>query len=942
MYRWKLLLTTVSISSFAQHSIQGKVLDKQNEGYIEMATIRLLNAKDSTLIQGCLTDDKGGFMLNKVKDGSYIVETRFLGYNKSFRNVLIAGKSVILKNILLEENNKLNEVEVKGMTAQMEVKGDTIEYNAAAFKTAENAVVEDLLKKLPGVEVDASGNITVNGEAITKVRVDGKKFFSGDVQMATKNIPVDMIDKVQVLDQKSDMAQLTGFEDDNTERIINLTIKQNRKKGVFGNAAVGGGSDMEKKFRYDDNTFVNIMNGETQTAIVGGANNTNTQRSGRGRGGMTGGGSGITTTQNIGVNNNTEISKILKIGGDGSFNHTSNFSETSSERESWLSGNTFDRNSTSTSNRNNKEANMRLEVEWNIDTLNTLIIQPNINYTTGIHSSNNNFTYFTNRDSLSWGNSNSSGESNTTSGGLNLIYNHKSSVKKGRTITMNFGGSLNNSDSENQNYSKKITADSTSIVDQHTNNTSQSYSANIRLSYVEPLWSLKNLLETNISMNFNTRNSDKYQYNKNADGVYNRLDSTYSNTFENNFYDEAIELDFRHQETDYYYTLGMKVEPSQTHSLTNFLNGQILDRNNDVVNMSPTLSFRYNFGRKKFVRIDYRGRTSQPSIDQMQPVKNNNNQMNETIGNPLLNPSFQHSLRLMYSSFNATRFSSFSAGLSGAFTQNALVTNSIYDATGKQWSQTVNSGRAPFNATANIMFNTPVIKNRLQFNTRTQIGYQQVFGYSKRSLANAFDSITGNLTLGDLSKTINENASESLSLTFTTDAIEIGARGSVRYSDTWNNLNNNTNQRTWDWTGAGNIVLHLPYNINISNDINYTTREGYSSYDKNELVWNASIDKSMFKKKGTLALKVFDILQQKQNISASIGDNYRQISHYNALTSYAILSFTYKIAKFGGGATRANMRNGGTRGGAGNQGGSDNPEGGFGGGNFGSGRPGGM
>jgi len=954
MKRWKFLLfllTTVSLSSFAQHSIQGKVLDKQNEGYIEMATIRLLNEKDSTLVQGCLTDDKGSFILNKVKDGNYILSTSFLGYNRSFRNVAVAGKPIILKNILLEENTKLNEVEVRGMTAQVAVKGDTIEYNAAAFKTAENAVVEDLLKKLPGVEVDASGNIKVNGVSITQVRVDGKKFFTGDVQMATKNLPVDMVEKVQVLDQKSDIAKLTGFEDDNTERIINLTIKANRKKGVFGNAAVGGGADMDKKFRYDDNTFVNVMNGDAQTAIVGGANNTNTQRSGRGRGGMSGGGgmnSGITTTQNIGINNNTEVSKMLKIGGDGTFNHTSNFSETSSERESWLSGSSFDNKDSTTSNRDNNEANMRLELEWTPDSVNTLIVQPNINYTKSTNSSADNFTYyskagasstidfadFTDNDRISWGDTNSSSTSDGINSGLNLIFNHKSKVKQGRTIMLNVGGTLNNTTSDGQNYSKKITADSTSIIDQHTKNTSDSYSSNVRLSFVEPLWNLKNLLQTTVSMNVNTRSSDKYQYNKDGNGVYNVIDSTYSNTFNNDFYDEAVELDFRHQETDYNYMFGMKVEPSQTYSTTNYLNGDVLKRNNNVVNMSPSATFRYNFGKRKFARLEYRGRTSQPSVDQMQPVKNNNNLMNETMGNPSLNPSFNQNLNLMYSSFNADRFSSFNATISGSITQNALVTNSIYDVTGKQWSQTVNSAKAPFNASTSIMFNTPLVKNRLQFSTQTQISYGQVFGYSKRlsDSSNYTPSSTANLILGDLSKTISESASESLSLTFTTDIIEIGARGSLRYSNTQNNLNNNNNQETWDWTSTGNVNLHLPYSVNISNDLSYTTRTGYSGYDKNELVWNASIDKSMFKNKGTLALKVYDILQQKQNISASIGDNYRQISHYNALTSYFTLSFTYRISRFGNNTTGADMFGGGRRGGGGGGFGGGPGGGGFGGG----------
>ncbi|MDD4713254.1 MAG: outer membrane beta-barrel protein [Bacteroidales bacterium] len=921
-YALILLLTTISISAFAQHSIQGKVLDKKNEGGIEMATIRLLNLKDSTLVQGCQTDSRGSFSLSKVKDGNYIIEVRFLGYDNLYKNVSMSGKSIILKNLLIEATDKyLKEVQVTGMTAQMAVKGDTIEYNSSAFKTAENAVVEDLLKKLPGVVVDSEGKITVNGEEIKKVRVDGKKFFGDDIQMATKNIPVDMVDKVQVVDQKSDMAQLTGFEDENTERIINLTIKANRKKGIFGNITAGGGQDIDGDFRYDNNAFVNVLNGEAQTAIVGGANNTNTQRSGRGRQGMGGGINGITEIQNLGVNNNTEVSKTLKLGGDGTYNHTTNTSETSSERESWMKDVTYDNNNESTSKRENYQANVRLELEWNPDSLTTLIVQPNIGANKGISGNSSKYEYFSEGDSISWGNSSNSNDSHGLDAGMNVILNRKSKIKKGRAFTINVGGSLSNSNSEGFNKSNKITTDTIINIDQRATNESQSYNTNIRISYVEPLWNLKNYLETAVNGRLNTRNSDKLQYNKDDYGNYTVLDSIYSNRFENDFYNESLEMNFRHQETIYNYMLGMKIEPSQTYSTSYYKNGEILDRKNEVVNYAPSAQFRYNLGRKKFARLEYRGRTNQPNIEQMQPVRNNNNLMDETMGNPSLNPSFDQSLRLMYSSFNATHYSSFNVGLGGSITKDALVSNSIYDATGKEYSQTVNSEKAPYNVRANIMFNTPIIKNRLQFNTRSEVGYDLNYGYSDRSGSSPF--VSGDSTLlrlGDLCQTQTKNASESLALTFTTDVIEIGARGSVKYSKTKNNLSLNKSQETKDWTGAGNVNLHLPYNFTVSNDISYTTHQGYSSFDQNELVWNASVDKSVFKKQGTISLKMYDILHQKLNIRETIGDNFRELSRYNTLTTYVMLSFTYRISKFGGGATGADMMQG-HRGGFGGHGG---------------------
>ncbi|MDD4922473.1 MAG: carboxypeptidase-like regulatory domain-containing protein, partial [Bacteroidales bacterium] len=626
---WGLIffLTTVGFSSFAQYSIQGKVLDKKDEGAIEMANIRLLNQKDSAYIQGCQTDINGAFTLGKVKGGSYLMEIRFLGYNLLFKNVEVLDKSVILKNIYLEgSDNLLKEIQVTGMAAQMSVRNDTMEFNPAAFKTPENAAVEELLKKLPGFLIDVDGKITINGVEIKNVLVDGKKFFRGDIQMAIKNMPVDMIDKIQVVDQKSEMAQLTGFEDENTEKTINLTIKPNRKKGLFGNVTTGGGFDLQKNFRYNENAFLTLLNGNSQSAIVGGANNVNRQRSGRGREGMIGG-SGITETQNIGVNNSTEVSKKLKYGGDITYNHSTNTAETSSERESWAKEIIRNNNNQSVSKRDNHQANMRFDMNWIVDSVTTLIVQPNIGFSRSLNSGNNVYGFFEDGDSISWGKSGNSNLTDNFNASLNVIVNRKLASKKGRSLTINMGGSFNNSDGEGQNRSEKTTQKTRTnptIIDQQNTNTSSSYSANARLSYVEPLdLEMKNFLEVAVSARINSSISEKLQYNQDDNGLYNVLDSVYSNKYKNDFYNEAVELNFRHQEKKSNYMFGLKAEPSQTYSTRFYKNGESIGSPNIVANYSPTASYKYNFTKRDFVNVEYRGRTNQPSISQMQPVKNN-------------------------------------------------------------------------------------------------------------------------------------------------------------------------------------------------------------------------------------------------------------------------------------------------------------------------------
>jgi hypothetical protein len=893
------LFLFTSLSTFAQHSIQAMVFDSKNDLPIEMGAVRILHYPDSAFVQGVETNSKGYFIINKVKPGNYILVVSMVGYVNYRQKLTMLQNDLILKNIHLKENaHMLGEVEVTGNSAQLVVKGDTTEFNATAFKTAQNAVVEDLLKRMPGVEVGTDGKITVNGQAITKIRVNGKKFFDDDIEMATKNIPAEVIDKVQVYDQKSDMAQLTGFEDNDTEHIINLTFKPNRRKGTFGNVMAGAGFDANGDVRYDSNMFLNMMDGDNQSTITAGGNNDNTTRSSRGRGAFANN-SGLTSMQNIGYNDNSIVNPTLKAGGYASFNHTLNETTNTSNKQSYLIDSTYINKSQSASTSENYSANMRAEVEWKPDTLNTFLFQPNINYNQSFSNSTNTYTNLTDTARTSWGNTINSGNGTSVNGSLGVMYNHKFNSKRGRTFTANLQTSVSQNDNGSYNYSKNIVPHDSTIVDQHTTNHATSNNISLRMSYVEPLWNIRNLLQTVVSVSNSNSMSDKNQYNKNPlTGLYDEKDSVYSNNFTNRFYSETLEFDYRYVDKTFNAMLGVKGEPSQTYSDTQYNNGINSDVSNNVFNFAPNARLQYNFGKKKFLRIDYRGQTDQPSISQLQPVKNNSNPMYMTIGNPALNPDFNHSLRLMFSTFNDSTFASINAFLNAQLTRNALVSNSIFDATGRQYSQTVNSLNDPYNINGNVMLNVPLIQKRLHFNTNTSFGLNQLYGYTSRGLnSNAFNS--DSLPLGNLSSTHRYNAGEMLSLTFTNDLLEIGLRGSLKYSNTLNNLSP-TVAITKDWTGGGNVILHLPYNFGISSDINYTTQQGYSAAAQNQLIWNASLDKTIFNSVGVVALKVMDILHQQKNIIQTIGSNYIQYNTYNTLPTYFLLSFTYKINKFKG------------------------------------------
>ena len=898
----------MSFALQAQHAVKSKIISKSTGEPLEFVAVRLLNT-DSALVAGQSTDSLGEFTLKDIKSGKYILQATSVGYIAINRNLEMRSANVVLENIQMEDDSKvLKELEVAGTAVQVVTKGDTIEYNATTFKTGQNAVVEDLLKKMPGVEITSDGKIMVNGQEVKKIRVDGKKFFGDDMEMSTKNIPADMVDKVQVVDQKSEMSQLTGFDDGETERIINLTIKRDRRQGVFGNVQAGAGTDINPEFRYDANAFLNIMNGDTRSSVTAGANNTNTARSRRGRGGFGGGRSGITATQNLGYNINTPLSKQLIVGGDVTFNHSDNLVLSESQRENYLQDATYQNNSNRMSNRENYQGNLRLEMEWKPDTMNSFIIQPNIGFNRSFSRSTSDYLYLKENDSTSWGNTKNSGDGLDRDAGITFIYNRKL-AKPGRTFTTRLNTNMSASDDNGMNYSRKITNDSTILIDQRSDNTSNNFNFGLRLSYVEPLGtSRKHFLETSLSFNGNIRNSVRDLFDQDVNGNYIVKNNEYSNEFSNRFFRETLDLNYRYVMPAYNLTLGFSAEPSQTYSTTIYGDNTGVPIKNEVVNLAPAARFQYNFGKRNFARLEYRGRTEQPSISQMQPVKNNTDLMNETVGNPALNPAFNHNLRLMYSNYNAETFSSYSVGVFGNATKDNLTSNSIYDNTGKRYIQTVNSKEIPYNLNAFFMYNQPFLK-KFNFSNNTSFGTRQQYGYTSKNV-NATDINLNNLLIGDLSSTIRYNAAENISMSFTHEIVDVALRGGLGYSYSKNNFNKKASE-TYDWTSALNFGLRPTKTLTFTTDLNFTKQNGYADFNPSQWIWNASLDLTAFKAKGVFSLKVFDILRQQQNINQNVGDNFVEFSKSNSLPSYFLVSFTYKINKFKGGNSqdRENLEN---------------------------------
>ena len=921
-----MLLLMVTTAIMAQHTLSGTILSKTDNTPIDMATVRLFthHGTDSTLVQGAQTYQDGLFILNNVRAGKYRLIVSSVGFNEHSQWVEMKNANLDVPTIrLTEQVQHLAEVSVQGKAAEMTVKGDTIEYNTAAYQVSENANVEELLKKMNGVEVDKEGKVTINGEEIKAVRIDGKKFFGDDVQTATKNIPAEMIDKIQVIDEKSEMAKLTGFEDDDTERIINLSLKKNRKKGLFGNYSGALGADMvadngmwfdydnqffNNDFRYAANIFTNILLGESQTTIVGSANNTNEIRSGRGRGFWGGQNAGITRAENIGVNTNIDLTnKIEKkdektellLGGDASFNHSNNDTRTISQRDSYSEEATYiDKDSTNKLSQS-WDAQMRLEMEYQIDSLNKLILRPQISYTNSTSAQTNDYTY--DRDSIrindGYQHQNSLQEEIKAS--MRATYNHKF-AKPGRSLTMRANFNFTNTKGKTDTYAWDNLLNQ-ALVDQNTLSGNNALSYSLRTSFVEPIYKKNHLLEMVLSFSGNNRHSVKNQYSMDSITGDYQYDSIFSNELSNNMYTEQLELNYRWVSEKIDLTAGARVLATQTHSQTYY--GGLLARDTlyNRFNWAPNMNFKYKFGRKEFARVIYRGTSRHPSITQMEPVRNNSDAMNETVGNLGLQPAFNHNIFAMYSRFNQEKFSSIMTGLRANITQDALVNNTIYDQTGKRYMQTVNADMVPWNIGADFMSNTPFYNKMFQFHSRTAISYNQRVAYVLReqdadAIAQMIASNT--LPLGDASKTGNFRMSSDLTLRFTHKIVDIGIKNTNIYSLTHNSLNKKNISHIGDWIISGDVTFHLPKSWNIATDIAYTSRHGYEGLnDVNELIWNFSVDKTWTN--STLTLKIYDLLNDKKNIVQTVNETSVSYQKFNTLPTYFMLTYTYKLNRMG-------------------------------------------
>ncbi|MDU1891508.1 MAG: outer membrane beta-barrel protein [Dysgonomonas sp.] len=906
----------------AQYSIRGVVMDSLENEPVLMAVAGLYDSANK-LIKGVATDDSGVFSFTDLQPSQYNLLITLLGYDtvrmtipqNKFRQLIVSLDTIFIKTTDI----RLSDVVITAEPPELVIKEDTLEYNAAAFKVADGAVVEDLIKRLPGMEVDADGNIKKpDGKQVSKVFVDGKEFFGNDPKMATKNLTADIVDKVQVIEKKSDMAILTGVDDGEEETVINITIKKGMKQGWMGNVTSGLGAltqdNKDKDIRYKENLMVNRFLENDQISFIANANNINNQgsqdrgnnvRSGRSRSGR----SGITSSNTFGVNTAKIVNDKVKFGANVRYNYSDSYAENDGFRQNLLKDSVSYRKNVSKDQDYSNNLAFDGKLEYQMDSSTTVVFSPSFSYNySRSHSSSHQVTMAGDADSSKVNESTS--QDRMKSDGINtrlrLDVSRKLS-KKGRRISFGATYSLDKSSGSGMNVSDNtfyLSPNKNKSRDQISESNQDRYSYNLTLSYVEPVWT-NNFLDFsyNITAN-NTQNRRKtIDYDEDT-GDYTYLDPDYNKSSDTKTINQNIGVNFRSVRQNYGYNIGLRIAPTHTSSksfvedwypsgadsIVNDLPGRT------AVNYAPQLEFTYRFSNsremRKNLRFRYNGRSTQPTVSQLDPTTNNTNPLHIRSGNPDLLPAFNHNISLNYDFNNRETHQVFTINLSHQFTQNQIINYTTYEEnTGVQYSRPINEN-GTWNSNATVYFSKPFdSKKRLRFSSRSNLRYNNRIGYTtieKQSERN-------------ISKTIN--AGQELNLSYSNDFYYGQLRGRVNYSKTSNTvITSQQGTETFNFVFTYNTNLTLPYSWSIASDINYTGNRGLSSgYNLNEVIWNAEISKQFLKQnRGSLRLEVNDILQQRLSIRRNVTANYIEDIRNNAMTGYFMISFAYRFNNIGG------------------------------------------
>lgn len=871
------LLSLLCLCSIAQtkesaikKNIQGTVFDARTKEPVPFASVRLLTQADSTYVQGIATDEKGKFRITATKREKYIVDISFLGYESFFQDINTADEqtSYDLGDIFLQEKAiELGAAVVEAKIPDIQVKGDTIEYSAGAYKTEEHELLQDLIKKIPGIEIDSDGNIKANGKPIQKILVDGKEFFGNDIAFALNNLPANMIKSLQLFKEQSQDAKATGVKDQDPPQVLNLKVKEEFKKSIFGNAKAGYGTEE----RYSSNFNANRMYGNNQYTILGNIGNV----MGDGRGMYTG--SGENTNKNAGINMNINPSKKIEINGNIDYSYSKNLSENRSESYTSLIDR-YNQSSSTYTNRNN-DANTRFSVNWKPDSLTTIFINTSFGLSEGIRDSYSSDSSHTAQQNPTIGFSTSSGKDKSFSTNNSLMITRRLG-SEGRSIRLNMNNSFRDNDADGKNYSQTVYPDATPdrIIDNISTTDNKSNGYGITLGYVEPLGKGKLLqFEYSFRRNSSTRDNDARRMDEY--GNYTIIDSTYTRKSETMYRTHNINLRYQSTKDKFNYSVGFNVDPTYSDNKVSLGDSIVEHITQNTVNFSPSIHFNFRPNDKTNWSLDYSGNTRQPNSRQLSGDTIIHNSLSKSVGNPDLRTSYSNrfSAYFMKSDFETGRY--FNISLSFNYTFNDIVDYAVIDDKGNRFN-TFRNVDGNMGAYIYASYNTPLKNKKFQVSFDPNIYYSKRIGYT-----NSEKSVIQNLAL-----------SPSAYIRFNSEKFEASLRVNVSQNISFNNLSEKERSSNTRYGFYHDNKVKLPYDFSIRNIIGWTLLSGYGEGSKNsEILWNASVEKLILKKKGTVQFQFVDILNDRNTEMRMINGNDYSYSSSNYIARYCMFSFSYRF-----------------------------------------------
>lgn len=977
-------LTTLLSMIFAltaSAKITGKLIDATDKSPIMEATIKLVKAnRDSTFVNGSTTDLDGNFSIPTVAAGKYVLKITYLGYNDVKKDITVpsSGKLSVGEIAMTTSSIMLKETVVVGVKPEIVAKTDTIEYNADSYKTQVNAVVEDLLKRLPGVEVSSDGTITANGKTVSKFLIDGKEFFADDPTVATKNLPASMINKLQVIDRKSDLARLTGVDDGEDETVINLTVKKGMNQGWMGNVTAGYGTDD----RYGARGMLSYFRDGNQFTLIGGANNTNNM--GFSDGGASrfsrGNGSGINTSQDLGVNFNVGNEEVFRVGGHVMYSHSARESQSQSAVTTAYTDyvRLTESKSLGENNRHNLSAQFRMR--WQVDSFNTIEFRPNMSL---------NF-------SKSWGNSisqSATGTSAATATAINnsieqdvdkgssyefggeFTYNHNFKRHKGRSFSINLRYNYSNVHEDNNSHTvnnyvdeEEEDEDISQLIKNHT----WSNTINGRITWTEPLGNVKNgnFLQFAYRANYRFNNSDKNVYdrlaaagisetaynsasfinsirsderiadaltktfgfsvldneamlydilerNYDVDDALDVFNQTQSSQFRNEFFTQTFQLGYKKVTQAYNLDVGIQVMGS-TQQSRDLINPERNINTDWLWAPAPYLRFRYKFNNTRSLQVNYRARTSQPSVTQLQPVADESNPMSISVGNPDLEASISHSLDIRFNDFNQD--SQLSWMLNGGlnFSQNNVSRVTISDQTTGRSASTYKNIDGNLSARVGGMISVPLRNKAFYFRNFMWFNYSRSESYN----VGAVDVTTTDLTTAssilqyvtdDMLNRVNAlNISISPGLSYRNDIVDLDIRPTYGYQSSRNSLTSTSDRDIHSYGGRFDGTVYVG-NFVVNSDLSFTKTSGYDDgLNTEQWIWNASLEYQFLRgKNATVGVKAYDMLGQRKSISFSASGESTTQSWTNTLSRYLMVTASYRFQTFGSNGDKNGMDYGG-------------------------------